>query len=290
MMEPMLGPYSKALQEIKLAAPAIPYISNVMGEFITAEQAVDPEYYVNHVRQTVRFSEGVATLAEQLEPVFLEVGPGRTLGQLIRRNPGISSNSKILSIVPKASEAQAAGIHLLQALGDLWMSGVAINWEKVFENRKGRRVSLPVYPFEKQYYWKYQQGKAENIQPDSSLSRKRPVSEWAYAPDWSEQEGRSEDKRPACNGQTVLLFTERSLLADQLAGLLEEQGARWIKVYPEGSFQRESAAEYTLDPGNPAHYAQLFDVLAEAGTLAPERIIHLWSLGLNKPKPWFRPK
>ncbi|OMD47781.1 hypothetical protein BSK56_12765 [Paenibacillus borealis] len=282
MMEPMLGPYSKALQEIKLAAPAIPYISNVMGEFITAEQAVDPEYYVNHVRQTVRFSEGVATLAEQLEPVFLEVGPGRTLGQLIRRNPGISSNSKILSIVPKASEAQAAGIHLLQALGDLWMSGVAINWEKVFENRKGRRVSLPVYPFEKQYYWKYQQGKAENIQPDSSLSRKRPVSEWAYAPDWSEQEGRSEDKRPACNGQTVLLFTERSLLADQLAGLLEEQGARWIKVYPEGSFQRESAAEYTLDPGNPAHYAQLFDVLAEAGTLAPERIIHLWSLGLEQ--------
>lgn len=284
MMEPMLGPYSKALQEIKLAAPTIPYISNVTGEFITAEQAVDPEYYVNHVRQTVRFSEGVATLAEQLEPVFLEVGPGRTLGQLIRRNPGISSNSKILSIVPKASEAQAAGVHLLQALGDLWMSGVAINWEKVFENRKGRRVSLPVYPFEKQYYWKYQQGKAENIQPDSSLCHKRPVSEWAYAPDWSKQEGSMEDKRPACKGQTVLLFTERSLLADQLAALLEEQGTRCIKVYPEGIFQRESAAVYTLDPGNPAHYAQLFDVLAGAGLQPPERIIHLWSLGLEQPE------
>ncbi|MEK3793444.1 amino acid adenylation domain-containing protein [Paenibacillus sp. FSL R7-0204] len=282
MMEPMLGPYSKALQEIKWAAPAIPYISNVTGEFITAEQAVDPEYYVNHVRQTVRFSEGVATLAKQLEPVFLEVGPGRTLGQLIRRNPGTGSNSKILSILPKASEAQTSGIHLLQALSDLWMSGVSIQWERVFENRKGRRVSLPVYPFGKQYYWKYQQGKAEDIQPDSSNARNRPVYEWAYAPDWSEQEGSMEGKRPGCKGQTVLLFTERSLLADQYAVLLEEQGAQWIKVYPEGTFQRESAAEYTLDPGNPDHYAQLFEVLAEAGTQLPEQIIHLWSLGLEQ--------
>lgn len=248
MMEPMLGPYSKALQEIKWAAPAIPYISNVTGEFITAEQAVDPEYYVNHVRQTVRFSEGVATLAKQLEPVFLEVGPGRTLGQLIRRNPGTGSNSKILSILPKASEAQTSGIHLLQALSDLWMSGVSIQWERVFENRKGRRVSLPVYPFGKQYYWKYQQGKAEDIQPDSSNARNRPVYEWAYAPDWSEQEGSMEGKRPGCKGQTVLLFTERSLLADQYAVLLEEQGAQWIKVYPEGTFQRNLLRSTPLIP------------------------------------------
>ncbi|MBT2291740.1 amino acid adenylation domain-containing protein [Paenibacillus albidus] len=286
MMEPMLSPYGKALQEIALAAPAIPYISNVTGEFITAEQAVDPEYYVNHVRQTVRFMEGAATLAEQLEPVFLEVGPGRTLGQLIRRNPGIGRNCPVLGIIPKASEAHSADIHLLQALGDLWMNGVAIHWERVYENRKGRRVSLPVYPFEKQYYWKYQQGSAENVQPETSRSCKRPVSEWAYVPDWREvadsTTSNTEASGSARSGETVLLFTERSDLAEQLATWLEGQGDRCIRVYPEGTFRSESADIYTLDPGNPAHYSQLFKGFAEAGTQQPGRIIYLWSLGLDQ--------
>lgn len=67
-------------------APQIPYISNVTGTWITARQAADPAYWVDHLCSVVRFAQGVATLAERPETVFVEVGPGHTLGTFVRQS------------------------------------------------------------------------------------------------------------------------------------------------------------------------------------------------------------
>ena len=58
-MEPVIEPFTELLRQFKLGAPDIPYVSNVSGEWITPEQAISPEYWAGHVRQTVRFADGI---------------------------------------------------------------------------------------------------------------------------------------------------------------------------------------------------------------------------------------
>ena len=62
MMEPMLKPFIEEVSKATLKAPSIPYLSNVTGNWITAEEATDPAYWAKHIRQTVLFSNGVSEL------------------------------------------------------------------------------------------------------------------------------------------------------------------------------------------------------------------------------------
>ena len=82
MMEPILEPFIELVRKVKLNPPKIPYISNVTGTWITAAEATDPNYWALHLRQTVRFADGVEKLMQDSHPILLEVGPGRTLTTL----------------------------------------------------------------------------------------------------------------------------------------------------------------------------------------------------------------
>ncbi|WP_257236916.1 acyltransferase domain-containing protein [Nostoc sp. 'Peltigera malacea cyanobiont' DB3992] len=84
MMEPIIDSYTQKLQLVKLNTPQIPFVSNVTGTWITKAEATDPNYWARHLRQPVRFSEGVTELFKQPKRIFLEVGPGRTLSTFSR--------------------------------------------------------------------------------------------------------------------------------------------------------------------------------------------------------------
>ena len=88
MMGPMLERFSSVLQEVKLDAPKVPFISNVTGTWIKPSEAVDPDYWVKHLRQTVRFADGIRELISKTDRTFLEVGPGQTLAGLVRQQAG----------------------------------------------------------------------------------------------------------------------------------------------------------------------------------------------------------
>jgi acyl transferase domain-containing protein len=77
MMDSILASFREQVQKINLKPPQIPFVSNVSGKWITAAEATDPSYWVKHLRQTVRFSEGLAELIKKSQPILLEVGPGR---------------------------------------------------------------------------------------------------------------------------------------------------------------------------------------------------------------------
>ncbi|MDV7395783.1 acyltransferase domain-containing protein, partial [Arthrospira platensis SPKY1] len=65
MMDPIVAPFTRRVADVPLAAPQIPFISNVSGTWITADEATDPAYWAAHLRQGVRFADGVATLMEE---------------------------------------------------------------------------------------------------------------------------------------------------------------------------------------------------------------------------------
>ncbi len=82
MLAPILADFGAYLRGIALHAPTIPIVSNRSGTWLTAAEAQDPEYWVNHLRQTVRFRAGLTTLSTDQNRIYIEVGPGRALASL----------------------------------------------------------------------------------------------------------------------------------------------------------------------------------------------------------------
>ena len=85
MMDSIFSPFTEVMRRIQLNRPALPYVSNVTGTWITADQATDPAYYAQHLRQTVRFADGVAALAN--EPTRALLAPLGSVGAVVA-SPG----------------------------------------------------------------------------------------------------------------------------------------------------------------------------------------------------------
>ncbi|MFZ9042080.1 MAG: hypothetical protein ACO225_10420, partial [Ilumatobacteraceae bacterium] len=79
----MLDPFMEHLDGIEFGEPTIPFVSNVTGKWVTEQQATSPEYWATHLRQTVRFADGLSTVFEEGSRLFLEVGPGDALSQMV---------------------------------------------------------------------------------------------------------------------------------------------------------------------------------------------------------------
>lgn len=152
MTEPMLEKFRAEWFGVQLHAPSIPYVSNVTGRAITAEEATSVDYWLSHIRQAVRFTEGLETLLSNGPLSILEVGPGQALSTLAKQHPNAANATTILSALPSAKEA-GKGEHreLMQSIGRLWLGGTTVDWTSLHGGQTNR-VSLPLYPFQRQPY------------------------------------------------------------------------------------------------------------------------------------------
>ena len=150
MMDPITGLFTERVKQVRLRAPAIPYVSGVTGNWITEAEATDPSYWSRHFRQPVLFSQGVQTL-QSAERILLEVGPGLTLTTLARQHSA-GNEPPVISSLPNASADRDEAVWINQALGHLWLAGIQPDWAAVHSEAR-RRISLPVYPFERKRYW-----------------------------------------------------------------------------------------------------------------------------------------
>ncbi|MBP5972970.1 SDR family oxidoreductase [Brasilonema sp. CT11] len=151
MMEPILEPFSHSLQKVTLNPPKIPFVSNVSGTWITAAEATDPKYWVKHLRQTVRFSSGIAELIKTHERILLEIGPGRTLSTFAKQHH--VDELVVLTSIRHPQEQHSDVAFLLNTLGRLWLFGVKVDWSGFYANEQRHHIPLPTYPFERQRYW-----------------------------------------------------------------------------------------------------------------------------------------
>ena len=153
MMDPIVEQFAERVRKINLKPPQIPYLSNVTGNWITAAEATDPNYWAKHLRHTVRFNECLQQLLLEPTQILLEVGPGRTLGALINQHPDKAPEQFIVSSVRESKDNQSDVAFLLTTLGKLWAAGVKINWSGFYALEQRHRVPLPTYPFELHRYW-----------------------------------------------------------------------------------------------------------------------------------------
>ncbi|MDB6068282.1 MAG: Malonyl CoA-acyl carrier protein transacylase [Pedosphaera sp.] len=153
MMDPAIAPLTDLVRKINLKPPTIPFVSNVTGQWITVAQATDPDYWSTHLRQTVRFADGVGLLLKDSQNVLLEVGPGRTLSTFTRQHPAKTPGQVVLSSIAPQRDQRDEARDMLETLGKLWLAGVSVDWPAFHANEKRQRIPLPTYPFERKRFW-----------------------------------------------------------------------------------------------------------------------------------------
>jgi len=153
LVDPVLERFKRFGETIPLQTPRLPYMSNVTGTWITAQEACDPHYWANHLRQTVRFAEGVQTLLQNPDQLLLEVGPGHTLSMLARQQLDPSHRHTVFASFGYARAPKSELECMLTTLGQLWLAGAQIDWTAIYAHEHRHRLPLPSYPFERQRYW-----------------------------------------------------------------------------------------------------------------------------------------
>ncbi|WP_309731377.1 polyketide synthase [Chamaesiphon sp. OTE_75_metabat_556] len=154
MMESIVDPFAKLVTQIHLSPPQIPFVSSVTGDWITAELATDPQYWANHLRQPVRFADGIHTIWQQDENyVLLEVGPRQSLTILARQQIIDRDRQIAIASLANSTSPEAEWPALLQAIGKLWLAGIDLDRSQFYARETRHRVPLPTYPFERQKFW-----------------------------------------------------------------------------------------------------------------------------------------
>ncbi|MEH1130806.1 SDR family NAD(P)-dependent oxidoreductase, partial [Micromonospora sp. CPCC 206061] len=147
-MDDMLEAFHEVAASLSYAPPRVPVVSNLTGELATAEQLGSPRYWVQHVRQAVRFADGVSTLHGQGVTRYLELGPDGVLTAMAADTLAGETVTAVATLRGGRPEPEA----FLGALATLHASGAPVRWEAAFDGQP-RRVDLPTYPFERQRYW-----------------------------------------------------------------------------------------------------------------------------------------
>ena len=148
LVEPILAEFRAFLEQIDLREPVVPYVSNVTGTWIRADEAMDPGYWVQHLRQTVRFADGLGAVLAEGDRLLIEVGPGQTLSTFARQHPARGEQHAVVSSMRHPRETTDDDLFLLESLGKAWLAGVEIDWEGFHEGHgspgsaRPRRVPL----------------------------------------------------------------------------------------------------------------------------------------------------
>ncbi|SCK55867.1 hybrid non-ribosomal peptide synthetase/type I polyketide synthase [Streptomyces sp. WMMB 322] len=151
MVEPMMSRFADELSCVDFHEPSVPYVENRTGDWITPQRATDPDHWVHHIREPVRFSDGVLKLTESGPCVLLEAGPGATLSTLARSTVR-ARGSVTVPLLPSAGEERDDVRQFMLGLGRVWTAGGDIDWNLV-QGGRARRTGLPTYPFERRRYW-----------------------------------------------------------------------------------------------------------------------------------------
>ena len=248
-MEEMLERFAEVAASISFQPPGIPLVSNLTGEGI-GEELCSAEYWVRHVRETVRFADGVGWLLAQGAGSFLEIGPDGVLTAMATeclRDPRLGVERGAHSVVACMKAGRSETRSLLSALAELWTGGAQVDWSAMLDESGGGWVGLPTYPFQRRRYW------LESSPPERHGGGELSIADGLrYEVRWKPI---APPAVPASSG-VWLLALPSALRTDEwvvaLLALLERCGLRSIKVLcdvPKEDRLEDLRAEYARSLG-----------------------------------------
>ena len=281
LLDGILDRFRQGVSRVRLSPPSVPFISNLSGDWADAALLADPEYWVRHLRQPVRFADGLARLFEMgADTVLLEAGPGQGLCALARQN--LQGHARtVLPSTCKPQEATGDLALMLTSLGGLWTRGITPEWEVVRGGGSPRRISLPTYAFDHQRHWiepgklSHEPQPQQDAVPAHGVRRLPQMDDWFGVPRWSPS---PLPHAPAGEkGVQWLVFgSEGPATAGVLRRIADEGGKATLVRHGDGFASRDDGS-FCVDAADQAQFERLFTALEQSGRL-PTCIVHLWSL------------
>ena len=269
-MDPILEGFERHVATLALSPPRIPYLSNLTGTWITAEQAVSPQYYASHLRRPVCFATGLAELLTEPRSLYLELGPGRTLSGFGESHTARTTQA-FIPFVQGRDRPLSDELFLADALGQCWVNGCSIDWRRYYDQQRRRRLVLPTYPFERQAYWHSSASQIDNSTAEVTKDRCAACLGKAWKSAAPLRQSIEVDNA------TWLIFAGSGKIGEHLAERVRACGSNVAIVKPGATFSRTDGNLFTLNP----NYRPDFDRLLGDSELqhAVTKIAFAWSLG-----------
>jgi acyl transferase domain-containing protein/SAM-dependent methyltransferase len=145
----VLPAFAKTLETVAFTAQRFTLVSNVSGKVADPDEMSCPEYWTTQIREPVRFTQAMETLAAQGVTHFIEIGPHPVLlGMGAHCLPGAE-----LAWLPSLHRGRGDWRDLLESLQRLYVDGAAVDWTAFDRGYSRSRVSLPTYPFRRRHHW-----------------------------------------------------------------------------------------------------------------------------------------
>ncbi|MHC1999474.1 type I polyketide synthase [Methylobacterium sp. CM6241] len=282
MLDPFLDRFRACLASIALHEPKLPFVSNLSGAFVGPGELTRPDYWVSHLRQTVRFAAGVSAILAEPDRALLEIGPGHSLGALARlAEGGAFAPLAIAPTMGQPGDTESDVCVALTAIGKLWACGHAVDWAAI-RGGDARRVSAPTYAFEKHRHWiEPTRSAATPVVAEAEapvLQRLDAMENWFSVPQWLPA---SVAPNRATPDRTWLVFADASRLSTAILTALENRGAS-VAVVRSGETFTVRNRLFQLRPDQPTQYRDLITALDREG-MVPDHILHLWSMSMPDP-------
>jgi acyl transferase domain-containing protein/thioesterase domain-containing protein len=274
MMTPILPEFEKNAAAITFHKPQIPYLSNLTGKWQNPDDVAGPSYWARHMAETVLFDDGIKEMQKKENAVFIEIGPGRDISAMVGRDLDKSAGHKLLNLVRPAEQDTSDLYYLLNKIGQLWLFGLRIDWQAFYQNQNRRRLSLPGYSFEKQYYWI-----EEDVMNNAIFQPADDIADWSYLPLWK-RASLVTPKEKKASPVSWLVFVNDATPVNSLVKKLMDNRQHVTIVKAGNSFEQtvnNGAPVFTINPRVAANYDVLFEKLGAMEKL-PENIIHCWNI------------
>ncbi|MGW2795436.1 type I polyketide synthase, partial [Streptomyces sp. NPDC001251] len=147
LMDPMLDDFRAVVADLSYGEPVIPIVSTLTGLPVGEGEMADPNYWVRHVSEPVRFADAVKTLEGQGVTTYLEIGPDAVLTAMGQRCV------EGAVFVPVLRRGRPEGVEAVSALSAVAVRGGTVDWAAFYAGTGARRVDLPTYAFQRQRYW-----------------------------------------------------------------------------------------------------------------------------------------
>lgn len=175
MMEPILDTFKNEIEKIKLNIPRLPIISTATGTWLTDTEATNSMYWVNQLKNTVRFADAMNTAFQLDDFILLEVGPGQTLTTLARQQAAGKIIAAFPSLTFPKDEEENEYATILNTLGDLWLRGINPDWKAFYKEQQRQKIELPSYVFDRKPCWIEPLGTIETVVKKSIIQEEIPA-------------------------------------------------------------------------------------------------------------------
>ena len=291
LLRPVAAELVDAVREIPLSQPDIPVVSGLSGDYLTTDQAQQPEYWGEHLTSTSRFFAGATKLLENPGTILVEIGAGWDLCALVGRIAGKEKVNHLVSLIPPMQKKQSPLDFWWKKIGQLWGHGVPIDWGKVHALQFRFRIPLPLYPFQRQdftipdSYHKHLLSGGGTIQErPGKLKKKESTEEWLYVASWKQSPALAPVVGVNASENSIyLVFADEQGFGDTIVNQLRQRNTTVISVSKGTAFEVHGAEHFSVDPLNKYSYQELGNELNKRNLL-PNRVIHCWSLDSSPSK------